>query len=83
MRDQQIPLMLSRQQIDTLQDMILEKQLEIATAQSESQNAEHAGDLREQMSHITDLLMALNIALPETHVADTEGFVTIRHKEPA
>lgn len=83
MRDQQVPLMLTRQQIDTLQDMILEKQLEIATAQSEGLNTEQAGDLREQMSHITDLLMALNIALPENHAADTEGLVTIRHKDPA
>lgn len=83
MRDQQIPLMLTRQQIDTLQDMILEKQLDIATAQTDGQTGEQVGDVREQMSHITDLLMALQIALPENQVADTEGLVTIQHKNPA
>ncbi len=83
MRDAQVPLTLTSQQIATLQDMILEKQLEIATAQSEGQTTEDAAALREQMSHITDLLMALNLALPEHQAADVEGLVTIRQKDTA
>lgn len=80
MKDNQIPIMLTSQQITTLQDMILEKQLEIATAQSERQSTASSSALREQMSHITDLLMALNTALPDNHIPDAQSFISVQHK---
>ena len=80
MTDNQIPIMLTSQQITTLQDMILEKQLEIATAQSERQSTASSSALREHMSHITDLLMALNTALPDNHVPDSPSFIAVQHK---
>lgn len=83
MKDNQRPIMLTSQQITTLQDMILEKQLEIATAQSERQSTASSAALREHMSHITDLLMALNMALPDNHVPDAHSFISVRHKETA
>lgn len=59
--------MLTAKQITILQDLILEKQYQLAAKQSENQQAIEYTDLSEQMSHTTDLLIALTDALPENH----------------
>lgn len=66
MKDEQIPIMLTSQQITTIQDIILEKQYELATEQSDCEDSACSSRLRVKMSQITDLLMALNMALPES-----------------
>ncbi|MEC7727263.1 MAG: hypothetical protein VX555_01190 [Pseudomonadota bacterium] len=72
MRDGKRPVFLTAEQIAALQDMILEKQYQLAAAQTESLHATDYAKLSEQMSHITDLLMALANALPESEELTTD-----------
>jgi hypothetical protein len=65
MSNESRPVMLTAQQIRILQDLILEKQYQLAATQSENQQAIDYSHLSEQMSHTTDLLMQLTDALSE------------------
>lgn len=67
MRDGKRPVFLTTEQITTLQDMILEKQYQLAAAQTDTLETASYGRLNEQMSHSTDLLLALASALPDEH----------------
>jgi hypothetical protein len=65
MSEESRPVMLTARQIRFLQDLILEKQYQLAAQQSENQQSTDYSQLSEQMSHTTDLLMQLTDALPE------------------
>lgn len=65
MSNESRPVMLTTQQIAILQELILEKQYQLAAKQSENQHTLDYSHLSEQMSHTTDLLMTLTNALPE------------------
>ncbi|MFY3775261.1 MAG: hypothetical protein FH752_02085 [Marinobacter adhaerens] len=64
MGNDKTPVLLTTEQIITLQDIILEKQYQLAATQSENEQVADYVGLTEQMSHTTDLLLALASALP-------------------
>lgn len=78
MRDGKRPVFLTTDQIATLQDMILEKQYQLAAAQAENLQSTDYAKLSEKMSHTTDLLMTLSNALPEPAESDPYALKELR-----
>lgn len=65
MTNQKSPVFLTENQIVLLQSIVLEKQLELATKQSDEIYSGEFRELSEHLSHATDLLLALSDAKEE------------------